>query len=191
MEGASRGAVEAGGHTVGVTCGIFDSRPPNPYLREHVTTADLHDRTRELIRRSEAFVVLEGKAGTLAELTFLWALARARCLDGSPVILLGARWSRLIRLLEQDGWLERSQLETTHLVDDPKAAVKRIERTTHGGPRCCVNCGCTARTCSSSSMDACQISRCAFRHVRIVHLCVRSSNVPDSSKRTASALGRT
>jgi len=134
MEGASRGAVEAGGHTVGVTCGIFDLRPPNPYLRERVATADLHDRTRELIRRSKAFVVLEGKAGTLAELTFLWALARAGCLDGSPVILLGARWSRLIRLLEQDGWLERSQLETTHLVDDPQAAVKRIERTTHGGP---------------------------------------------------------
>ena len=64
-------------------------------------------------------------------------------------------------------------------------------RTTHGGPTCSISVGCTARTCSISSIEARQISHCAFRQLRIVHLCSRSSSVPDSSKRTASAFGST
>ena len=65
------------------------------------------------------------------------------------------------------------------------------ERTKQGGPMWRVRPGCTAPTCSISSIDARQISRCALRQVRIVHLWSRSSRVPDSSKRTASAFGST
>ena len=46
----------------------------------------------------------------------------------------------------------------------------RPSRTKQGGPTCRTSSGCTARTCSISSIDASQISRCAFRQVRIVHL---------------------
>ena len=55
MEGASRGAREAGGRTVGVSCEVFAHREPNPYVDEIVPTPDLMLRTRELIDRAAGF----------------------------------------------------------------------------------------------------------------------------------------
>ncbi len=117
MEAASRGATDAGGLTLGVTCETFAPRKPNAYLTHEIRTADLFERTRELVQRSQAFVVLPGKAGTLAELAFLWALHRAGCLERRPVILLGEDWRKLTRDLEQRGLLDPQQLEITHAVD--------------------------------------------------------------------------
>lgn len=124
MEAASRGAVEAGGHAVGVTCDIFRARRPNRFLSEVVRSADLHERTRLLIERSAGFVVLPGKAGTLAELGLLWALHRAGCLDGRPVILLGASWKAFLAHLKQARMLEPDQLEMTRVVNTPEEALE-------------------------------------------------------------------
>lgn len=137
MEGASRGAVEAGGRTVGVTCSIFREREPNPWVQSRIATADLHDRTRKLIEIADGFVVLFGKSGTLAELSFLWALHRAGCLDRSPVILLGDDWRHVLRHLVRAGILEASQFDVTRVVDTPEEALDTISlhlenRGTHG-----------------------------------------------------------
>jgi uncharacterized protein (TIGR00725 family) len=123
MEGASRGAHEAGGPTLGVPCAIFDTRSPNAYLTDVVPTQNLYDRTRVLIERASGFVVLPGKAGTLAELAWLWALHRAGCLGTRPVVLLGAGWKPLIDLLERSGMLEPSQILCTRLARTPEEAV--------------------------------------------------------------------
>ena len=128
MEAASRGAREAGGRTLGVTCEIFAEREPNPYLTIRVPTADLFDRTRELIDRSIGYVVLPGKAGTLAELAWLWALDRAGCLEQRPVVLLGSGWESLLDLLEREGMLEPRQIGLTRLASTPEAAVQWMER---------------------------------------------------------------
>jgi len=126
MEAACRGASEAGGRTLGVTCAIFSGRTPNGYLLESVETRDLHDRTRELIARSDAFVVLSGKSGTLAELTFLWALHRAGCLDRRPVVLVGDEWRHLLRHLLRAGILEGPEFDVTQVVDTPEEAVDAV-----------------------------------------------------------------
>jgi uncharacterized protein (TIGR00730 family) len=126
MEGASRGAREGGGATLGVVCAIFSGRSPNPYLDRVVHTRDLHERTRELVDRGEAFVVLAGKAGTLAELTWLWALERAECLGRRPVVLLGDDWQPLVALLEQRGMLEPSQIRRTRFAATPERVVELL-----------------------------------------------------------------
>ena len=99
MEAASRGAREAGGQAVGVVCDGWSERgrTPNPYLSERVGTADLHERTRRLVERADGYIVLPGKAGTLAELTLLWALHRAGALGDRPIVLLGKPWPPLLR----------------------------------------------------------------------------------------------
>ena len=134
MEAASRGAKEAAGTTIGVPCGTFD-RTPNRWLTDVVPADDLYDRTRELIERAVGYIVLPGKAGTLAELAFLWALNRAGCLEGRPVVLLGAAWPSLIENLERNSMLEPDQLRHTHLVDSPERAVETLDRLLPATPR--------------------------------------------------------
>jgi uncharacterized protein (TIGR00730 family) len=126
MEGVSRGATEAGGRTVGVTCAIFAQRTPNPYLGEVHEARDLHSRQRELIQQAGGYVVLPGKAGTLAELAMLWALNRAGCLPGRPVVLLGGPWKALIDRLSRDEMLEAPQLSLTQVVASPEVAVRTL-----------------------------------------------------------------
>jgi uncharacterized protein (TIGR00730 family) len=120
MEAASRGAREAGGRTVGVLCDTFSSRSPNRYVTEPVGSADLFERTRILIDRSDAFVVLRGKAGTLAELSFLWALHRAGCLERRPVVLLGDHWRPFLDHLDGNGLLDEEQFAVTRLAGGPE-----------------------------------------------------------------------
>ena len=127
MEGASRGAREAGGHTVGVTCVIFPSRSPNPWVAEARSTPDLHARTKTLIEAAGAYVVLPGKAGTLAELTALWALHRAGSLSARPVLLWGAGWRAFLHHLLRAGMIEEEQLAVTRVVDSAEEAFEALD----------------------------------------------------------------
>lgn len=128
MEGASRGAFDAGGRVVGVTCSIFAERSPNPYLTERLETESLHARTETLVARADGFVVLHGRSGTLAELTWLWALHRAGSLGRRPVVLLGAWWRPFLRELVRLRLIEDAELSITRVVESPDDAVDWIER---------------------------------------------------------------
>jgi uncharacterized protein (TIGR00730 family) len=124
MEAASSGARDGGGRAVGVACAVFADRETNPYLDQVIRAPDLMLRTRELIDGAAGFVVLPGKAGTLSELAQLWALERAGCLAGRPVILLGRHWKALLSALDESGMLETSQLQITRVVDRPRDVVR-------------------------------------------------------------------
>ncbi len=128
MEGASRGAHESGGRSIGVICEIFSHRDPNPYLHDAIQTPDLHVRTQELIDRAAGFVVLEGKSGTLAELSFLWALDRAGCLDRRPVVLLGEHWPEVLAALRGTRLLDQPQQDITLIARDPEDAADKIHQ---------------------------------------------------------------
>lgn len=128
MEGASRGAVEGGGRAVGVTCSIFASREPNPYLSERRETSDLVARTGTLVEAARGYVVLHGKSGTLSELTLLWALHRAGSLGPRPVILLGDAWRPFMHHLVRGGMIEVDQLAITRVAEGPEDAVGLVDR---------------------------------------------------------------
>ena len=51
MAAVSRGAVEAGGQVIGVTCAIFDPRPCNEWLTEEIKAPSLIERLRTMIER--------------------------------------------------------------------------------------------------------------------------------------------
>jgi uncharacterized protein (TIGR00730 family) len=126
MEGVSRGARDAGGRALGVTTSAFQRGGGNRYLSEETTEKDLFLRTRALIEVSSAYIILPGKAGTLAELTFLWALQRAGLLEGKPVVLLGAFWNGLVEDFLQRGLLEPAQAGATAHVLTPEEAVEQV-----------------------------------------------------------------
>lgn len=132
MEGASLGAREAGGETLGVTVSsLFAGRRPNPYLDRIEDRPDLPSRTRTLIDLAEGFIILPGRAGTLAELSLLWALQRAGVHD-HPRVLVGKAWGELMRLLARLELLEPPLRETTLLADRPEEAVALMLRALDG-----------------------------------------------------------
>jgi hypothetical protein len=126
MEACSRGASEAGGRAIGVTCTEFGRGKGNRWLAEDHPEDNLFDRTRSLIEISEAYIILPGRAGTLAELAFLWALHRGGILRGAPVVLLGAWWDGLVDDLLSRGLLERSQADATSHAATPEEAVSIV-----------------------------------------------------------------
>jgi uncharacterized protein (TIGR00730 family) len=128
MEAASRGAVEAGGRAVGVTCAVFSSRAPNRYLTERRETGDLVERTGALVAAGRGYVVLHGKSGTLSELTLLWALHRAGSLGPRPVILLGDAWRPFLHHLVKGRMIEVDQLAITRVAEGPEDAVGLVDR---------------------------------------------------------------
>lgn len=106
MEASSRGAREAGGHTVGVTCGIWPRRA-NPWVVEEIRTCSFFERLTTLVKRGDAYVVLPGGTGTLAELALVWEMMNksvlAETLGGrKPLLVMTPYWQPVIRCLDQE-----------------------------------------------------------------------------------------
>jgi uncharacterized protein (TIGR00730 family) len=95
MEAISRGAYEAGGHVVGVTCQeIEDYRPSkaNDWVREERRFTSLMDRLKALIDGCDAAMALPGGAGTLTEIALAWNLLIIGAIPARPLILIGPGW---------------------------------------------------------------------------------------------------
>lgn len=95
MEAVSRGAKEAGGHTLGVTAEFFQSRA-NRWIDQEIRVPTWEDRLFELIRRGDAYVACEGGTGTLAELAVVWEMFNKRMLPIRPFVALGNFWTPVI-----------------------------------------------------------------------------------------------
>src|SRR5688500_14559251 len=72
MEASHKGAKDAGGSTIGVTCAIFldgegAAVKPNGYVDRAICHDNLLTRIDAMMRMSAGFVVLEGGTGTLSE----------------------------------------------------------------------------------------------------------------------------
>jgi uncharacterized protein (TIGR00730 family) len=104
MEAAARGAAEAGGHTIGVTCSALRWRGgANRYIKQEVPTFDLLARLNTLVRLGDAYVVLPGGTGTLLELALVWELLNKAGLKRSaPLIVLGDHWAPLLEIVRRE-----------------------------------------------------------------------------------------
>jgi uncharacterized protein (TIGR00730 family) len=99
MEAVSRGAAEAGGRAIGVTCQeIEDWRPidPNRWNSEIDREVTLFDRLDVLIRESDAWLAMPGGPGTLVEISLVWNLLIIHAVPQRPLILVGESWKRIM-----------------------------------------------------------------------------------------------
>ncbi len=95
MEAVSRGAAEAGGRVIGVTCAEIERwRPvgPNPWLQEEWRTTTLLERLQRLLQAADAAVVLPGGVGTWTEMFLWWNHVLIGALPPKPLLLYGAAW---------------------------------------------------------------------------------------------------
>lgn len=127
MEAVLHGAREAGAHTVGYTCATFARDfQPNPWVAEERHTPGLSARIQRLAEESDAFVVVHGGLGTLAELALVWNMMLAGELPAKPLVVVGPQWPRVIDVIYAETQMGSSALRLLTLVETPHAAVERL-----------------------------------------------------------------
>ena len=124
MEAVSRGAREAGGYVIGVTCAVFDPLLPNPWLSEERRKSSLFARLMELITLGDAYVALPGGIGTQSEVTLVWNLLQTNSLPLRPFVLIGSSWARLIEAFAHYTEMENDVLKLARLAEDVKEAIR-------------------------------------------------------------------
>lgn len=95
MEAVSRGAAEAGGHVIGVTCEEIEKWRAvgvNRWVKEERRKGTLMERLQALIEAADAAIALPGGPGTLTEIALTWNLMIVESLHRRPLILVGDGW---------------------------------------------------------------------------------------------------
>jgi uncharacterized protein (TIGR00730 family) len=124
MLAVAKGAADAGGEVIGVTCSAFKNSTANKYLTREIITASLDERLDTLIRLGQAYVVLPGGTGTLLELAKVWELKNKGFLKtDKPIILVGGFWKPLVDLVETD---DPDSSRYVKLADEPEQIIKLI-----------------------------------------------------------------
>lgn len=128
MEAVSRGAAEAGGHVIGVTCTEIEAFRPNranPWVQEELRTETLPERILKMIQTCDAAIALPGGSGTLAEVALMWNLLYIRAIPVRPLILVGQEWQttlgKFIDLFHR--YVPQSQADLLAYAADGEAAV--------------------------------------------------------------------
>jgi uncharacterized protein (TIGR00730 family) len=131
MEAASRGANEAGGQVIGVTCEEIErwrKVAPNPWLKEEMRFQTLQERLNFLIQNCDAAIALPGGPGTLTEIALNWNLMIVESLHRRPLILVGTGWQSVLNQFYKsfDAYLPVNQRELIQFASDVHTAVKMI-----------------------------------------------------------------
>ena len=129
MEAASKGAREAGGEVVGVTCDAIETfRPskPNAWVAEEIRHGTLRERLHHLIEHCDGALVLPGGPGTLAEFALMWNMMLIEELPRRPVVLLGELWARTVEAFVDPRYVSEETRSLFTTAPTPEAAVREL-----------------------------------------------------------------
>ena len=132
MEAVSRGAREAGGHVIGVTCEDIETWravKPNSWVMEEIRKKTLIERLHTLIHESDAALALPGGAGTLTEIALMWNLMIVESLHRRPLILVGRGWQSTFDQFfrELGSYMTAPQREILYFAEDVHTALRMLE----------------------------------------------------------------
>ena len=131
MEAANKGALEAGGASVGCNIQLPFEQDSNPYLTTSITFNYFFVRKVMFVKYAVAFIIFPGGFGTMDELFESLTLIQTRKIRNFPVILVGKDfWHDMV------GWIKNTMLRENKIspddlrllfiTDSPEEAVQTI-----------------------------------------------------------------
>lgn len=106
MEASARGAKDAGGSTIGVTCCVFNDYrgvplKANRWIDQEICAESIFSRIDTMMQMSAGFVVLEGGTGTLSEFGIVWEYVCKGLISARPIFVLGDFWCPVVERVRQ------------------------------------------------------------------------------------------
>jgi hypothetical protein len=116
MEAANKGALEAGGDSVGIAIELPYEAKPNPYLTTVVSFRYFFVRKVMFVKYSQAFIIMPGGFGTLDEMFEAVTLIQTKKIKPFPVILAGndGYWDGLLAWIN-DTLIPRGKVRSEEL----------------------------------------------------------------------------
>ncbi|QLQ09997.1 MAG: TIGR00730 family Rossman fold protein [Nocardioidaceae bacterium] len=129
MEGANKGAKEAGGVSVGLGIELPFEQGLNPYVDLGVNFRYFMARKTMFVKYAQGFIVLPGGFGTLDELFEAVTLVQTQKVTSFPIVLLGrdywgglVEWVRSSLLANKN--ISEPDIDLLQLTDHPEEAVR-------------------------------------------------------------------
>lgn len=141
MEAANKGALEAGGESVGLAIELPYEPKPNPYLTRTLSFRYFFVRKVMFVKYSQAFVILPGGFGTMDELFEAVTLIQTRKVKPFPVILVGddGFWDGLFEwisgTLVPRGKVRPDEVEILQRAKTPKDVLRILKRQARVAPK--------------------------------------------------------
>ncbi|GAA3540054.1 TIGR00730 family Rossman fold protein [Nocardioides daeguensis] len=128
MEAANKGAMEAGGESIGLGIELPWETRLNDYVTFGLNFRYFFVRKMMFVKYSQGYVVLPGGLGTLDELFEAMTLAQTLKITQFPIVLMGVEhWQGLIDWMQgtmlEDARIQRTDLDMLTLTDDVDEAV--------------------------------------------------------------------
>ncbi|MER5790959.1 TIGR00730 family Rossman fold protein [Streptomyces sp. NPDC001980] len=133
MEAANKGALEAGGVSVGLGIELPFEQGLNPYVDIGLNFRYFFVRKMMFVKYAQGFVVLPGGLGTLDELFEALTLVQTQKVTRFPIVLFGSGyWGGLVEWLKNtlvaQGKAAEKDLLLFHVTDDVEEAVGLVSK---------------------------------------------------------------
>ena len=133
MEAANKGAVQAGGNSVGLNINLPFEQEPNIYSNLPLSFKYFFVRKVMFIKYALAFICMPGGFGTLDEVFEALTLIQTKRIKPFPVILVGNEyWSGLLDWIKDKmhltGKVEDDDMFIFTVIDDPVEIVSYIKK---------------------------------------------------------------
>ncbi len=129
MEAANKGALEAGGPSVGLGIELPLEEELNSYLSLGINFRYFFVRKVMFLKYSQGFIVMPGGFGTFDELFEALTLVQTNKVTSFPIVLFGSEyWSGLVSWItdavEQNGYISDGDSQLLYVTDEPARAVQ-------------------------------------------------------------------
>ncbi len=131
MEAANKGALQAGGASVGLGIELPFEQGLNKYVSLGINFRYFFARKVMFLKYSQGFIVMPGGFGTFDEVFEALTLVQTRKVRSFPIVLYGSEfWSGMLDWLRdqmlESGYISARDLEMFSVADDPEEAVALV-----------------------------------------------------------------